>query len=87
MIDFTKEELIEILDYCGAWEPPGLGMSDFRTNLYNKIQSMIDNYCDHEIAQSGVTGFDCLYPCRKCGEKFYPRNITIANFGGDDDNK
>lgn len=41
MNDFTKEELIEILEYCN-WQPPGLGFSDFRVNLWKKIDSMID---------------------------------------------
>lgn len=46
MIEFTKEELIEIHDYCN-WEPPAIGMSKFRENIWLKIQSMIDSYCAH----------------------------------------
>lgn len=46
MNDFTKEELesmlhcIELLeaDYEDTWDD----------RLYNKIESMIDNYCEHE---------------------------------------
>ena len=60
MNDFTREELIEILDYCDAWKPPGLGMSNFRMNTWTKIQSMIDNYCEHD----GEIGKD--YPAEKC---------------------
>lgn len=50
MNDFTKEELIEIL---------GLGFSagtDFRMVYGKKLQSMIDNYCEHENIQTIGTG-------------------------------
>jgi hypothetical protein len=43
MNDFTKDELIEIAEYCN-WEPLSLGHSDFRKNLWLKLQYMIDNY-------------------------------------------
>lgn len=46
---FTKEELIEIAEYCN-WEAHDTGHSDFRRNLRIKIQSMIDSYdeyCNH----------------------------------------
>jgi hypothetical protein len=46
MIDFTKEELEEIFylidDYQGMHGEFG------RFNLYEKIKSMIDNYCEHK---------------------------------------
>ena len=55
MNDFTKEELEELRQHDN--------MSD---ELHKKIQSMIDNYCDHElwkfIADGGM-GFECT----KCG--------------------
>ncbi len=54
MNHFTKEELFEILDYCN-WDPPALGHSDFRKNLWIKIKSMIDKYYEHEeIATSDM---------------------------------
>lgn len=47
MNDFTREELLEISDYCNAWES-GIGMSDFRMNLWHKIRYLFDSYCKHE---------------------------------------
>lgn len=49
MNDFTKEELLEIYGlleylYCD----PELCI-DPNTKLLIKIQSMIDNYCEHEL--------------------------------------
>lgn len=46
MNDFTKEELIEIKEYCN-WEPPAPGHSDFRQNIWRKLEALIDNYCEH----------------------------------------
>jgi len=58
MNDFTKEELEEIkgwADYC-----VGSGMSYTETDpLYNKIQSMIDNYCEHKSEPSILTTICC----------------------------
>lgn len=64
--DFTKEELIEISEYCNAWES-GVGMSDFRTNLWHKIQSMIDNYCEHSygICYEGEQAKPICLKCRR----------------------
>lgn len=42
MNDFTKEELIEIAEYCN-WASDDTGHSDFRRNLRVKIETMIDN--------------------------------------------
>ncbi len=48
MSDFTKEELQHILGltiYCSA--------GNSNEQLTDKIQTMIDNYCDHETDQGG----------------------------------
>ncbi len=46
MNDFTKEELERILEGVTWWLD---GDSDLYSEvLINKIQSMIDNYCEHE---------------------------------------
>jgi len=45
MNDFTKEELIEIRDIM---KPPLWFYEKKNCELINKIQSMIDNYCEHE---------------------------------------
>jgi len=46
MNDFTKEELKEIWESLDV-ERLQSGVYVY-TELMNKIQSMIDNYCDHE---------------------------------------
>ncbi len=53
MNDFTKAELIKINEVLerDSWE--------LFTDLQSKIQSMIDNYCEHENA-----GQD--YSCNRC---------------------
>lgn len=60
MNDFTREELkllIEALE--GAW-----GVSS-DNHLYSKIQSMIDDYCEHENTGSS-SDVDYVYFCRQC---------------------
>lgn len=64
MNDFTKEELIEIVDYLN-WEPDSVGFSDFRKHIYKKIQSMIDNYCEPKNYNP-----DCY-----CGQVAYDKSI------------
>jgi hypothetical protein len=64
MNDFTKEELIEIAEYCN-WEPHDTGHSDFRRNLRMKLQSMIDNYS--EIKPPTMAN----YCCPKCIEEWH----------------
>lgn len=59
MNDFTKEELItlaESLPYIFHKEP------GYMTALLQKIDSMINNYCEHD----GARGID--YPAEKCME-------------------
>ncbi len=60
MNDFTKEELIEILD----------GLDEFYLyhspyKIGNKIRSMIDNYCEHEYALAFVDNGTSIR-CLKC---------------------
>jgi len=58
MNDFTKEELKHILN--GDIELYPSTFSDLR----DKIQSMIDNYCEHKkYVENIVTGWQC----EKCG--------------------
>lgn len=46
MNDFTKEELEQIRAW--ATTDVDLSPSELEISLFDKIQSMIDNYCDHE---------------------------------------
>lgn len=72
MNDFTKEEL-ECLHNAIALQLRDIPMSETnairRTELVGKIQSMIDNYCEHEwkltFSGSIIKG---IY-CQKCAIK------------------
>ncbi len=63
MNGFTKEELIEIAEYCN-WQPCNTAHSDFRRNLRIKIQFMIDNYCGHDEEGGEIEIF--VDTCKKC---------------------
>ncbi len=86
MNDFTKEELCNLMDACMYWfECPDNGIMKEAHELVGKIQSMIDNYCEHEsdghtYYKSGIKCTDfltyacsespCLLKCKKCSELF-----------------
>ncbi len=60
MNDFTKEELENILNGNVTLYP------HTHCNLVNKIQSMIDNYCEHEWENICCQcALDKIY-CHKC---------------------
>lgn len=47
MNDFTKEELEELLICCDSGINDDHPLEDWKAALQVKIQSMIDNYCEH----------------------------------------
>ena len=59
MTDFTKEELEEIRVALIVF-----GIGDCGSILFGKIQSMIDNYCDH-VPHGDF--HECVDRCKKCG--------------------
>ena len=59
MNDFTKEELEDIYE---AVMDTDIAMF---LHLPKKIQSLIDNYCEHEYRHSNEAHFKCKY----CGER------------------
>jgi hypothetical protein len=65
MNDFTKEELQYFLmimkpfHWLCQYDP---------MNLENKIQSMINNYCEHE--KSGIEHIECMEICKKCNKPY-----------------
>ena len=65
MNKFTKEELIELMDYCNDWVPTNEANSHFRKNLWLKLKSMIDKYCEHD---SGNPMLSLVKECNKCGQ-------------------
>ena len=46
MNDFTKEELKELM--YGLWCRTKIDGKIINKSLYDKLKSMIDNYCEHE---------------------------------------
>lgn len=65
MNDFTKEELLTLID-AFKWirdEPSWRNQEGWDDKLQHKIQSMIDDYCEHEK----VIQDSCLVDCCKCG--------------------
>lgn len=75
MNSFTKEELENIL-YCV--DVVSHVQDDDHEILFNKIQSMIDNYCEHEFALAGCDG-NPLAICLKCG---HPTMVKFNTDGG-----
>jgi len=57
MNDFTKDELMEIRA-C---------VCNIDGNVLAKIQSLIDNFCEHEFYANGC-GNNMFAQCHKCGE-------------------
>ncbi|HAT1745435.1 TPA: hypothetical protein I8Z16_001726 [Legionella pneumophila] len=64
MNDFTKEELNEIRVALVVY-----GLGECGSILYSKIQSLIDNYCEHEEKETIQTSFaKSVFEnrCKKC---------------------
>ena len=77
MNDFTKEELDFILECVTPDDSPLSGgwyrEPDIAYRLTDKIQSMIDSYCEHEDDDNFYftkTTLEPMIRCKKCGE-FY----------------
>lgn len=62
---FTKDELEDLI-FC-VKDHTGYQGDSIHENLINKIQSMIDNYCEHEFYANGC-GNNMFAQCHKCGE-------------------
>ena len=67
MNDFTKEELKLIARALVAlYSDPKVSLNNPEMDLVNKVEDMIDNYCEHkEKCVSGNTLF-----CEDCGRKW-----------------
>lgn len=66
MNEFTKDELGQIKQcvYFEGWKSEG---ENSNQDLLDKIQAMIDNYCDHKRGTRAI--YDSgLEACRDCGE-------------------
>lgn len=62
MNDFTKEELNALFFAINELSIPKANIA-----LKNKLQSMIDNYCEHED-QENIGDF--CWRCKKCGFEY-----------------
>jgi hypothetical protein len=68
MNDFTKEELETIRDDIKhEMSISALANHDFNRNMLNKVERMIDNYCEHKETVN-IGGW--VSKCVKCGTKF-----------------
>lgn len=83
MNDFTKKELKIIRMLINSTDEKVLTESDEIIMVQSKIQSMIENYCEHELSGPGycpglynkviegkeITAKDLvrIYECNKCG--------------------
>lgn len=62
--DFTKEELIEILEGIAWWLDGDFAL--YSEKLIDKIQSMIDNYSEHECNHEFKRQDLKIDLCEKC---------------------
>lgn len=62
MNNLTKEELKRLLLRSFAWVGHSENQNDDEIALINKIQSMIDNYCEHDYAYV----YEKIKLCLKC---------------------
>lgn len=73
MNDFTKDELMS-LQFCMEVAMGGdSSIRDSRKELHQKIQSMIDNYCEHEHKHYSVGDtrpMHMTHECVKCGVEY-----------------
>lgn len=53
MNDFTKEELVELSLTLKGYDFDNI-------DIIEKIQSLIDSYCEHPILEGNVTGYKCM---------------------------
>lgn len=74
MNKFTKKDLQDIMEACMYWfECPDDGIMESAIPLVRKIQSMIDNYCEHDFDMTGWINDSSgcrWYECKKC-ERWY----------------
>jgi len=66
MNDFTKKELEKLLSWGDVYGEFGHSWTYSSIKpLMDKLQSMIDNYCDHDFKTSN----ECHFKCSLCGER------------------
>jgi hypothetical protein len=70
--NFTKDELqIILLDMdINIKKAPPLKPSPIYIELRNKVELMIDNYCEHESDGLNYLSYPPQSRCKKCGEYY-----------------
>lgn len=75
MNDFTKEELLRLMPLlAAACETVTYKTDDYHfwDKLHDKTQSLIDNYCEHELTTGcGVCSGVLDIVCVKCDKNLY----------------
>ena len=71
MNNFTKEELETIWEGL-LWRDNHISPKERTNGLQNKIRSMIENFCEHDL-RKGIHLFKDIY-CTKCNKKFEENN-------------
>ncbi len=67
MNDFTKEELETILNWGEVYTEFGRSWTDkIHRPFMNKIQSMLDDYCEHECPE--IRHVNAIEACPICGK-------------------
>ena len=72
MNEFTKEEL-EKLKELVVWDDDCIAGGNpipIYGILVKKIQSLIDNYCEHTPSNFYTSNAPSLYSCQKCGDYY-----------------
>lgn len=74
MNDFTKEDLEDMRTWGECFTEFGnSGVDKFQRHILDKIQSMIDNYCEHEWNNPCCGCPASSRYCTKCEKKIYTR--------------
>ena len=68
MNDFTKEELEELHYLANYYIEMNITVHDEATQMRDKLQSMIDNYCEHSDSEPNHN-YE-VEQCKKCGARF-----------------
>jgi len=68
MIDFTKDDLKALQSWGEVYTQFGAcWTTTLHQPLLNKLQSLLDNYCEHKDFDS-VSDVDYVNVCNQCGE-------------------
>ncbi len=69
MNDFTKEELERILEGISWWLDGDDAL--YSEKLINKIQAMIDSYCEHEEVKVDEERPHIIFTCMECNKVIF----------------